>query len=51
MKFIINYFGWFWLGFSLSLFGNMHFYTWQFYVIIVPTIILVKLYEHIYGNE
>ena len=32
-----------WLGFSLALFGNISFLQWQFYAIVIPFFILVKI--------
>ena len=32
-----------WLGFSLAHFGNISFLQWEFYAIIIPFYILVKL--------
>jgi 1,4-dihydroxy-2-naphthoate octaprenyltransferase len=33
----------FYLGGSLSFFGDVHYYQWQFYAIIVPFFLLVML--------
>ena len=32
-----------WLGFSLSI-CDIHFYEWQFYLVLVPTVIFISLF-------
>ena len=42
-KFLIQGLSPAYLGGSLSLFGDVHYYQWEFYAIIVPFFLLVKL--------
>lgn len=42
-KFLIEGLSPAYLGFSLSLFGDIQCYQWEFYAIIVPFFLLVKL--------
>lgn len=39
MKKYLGNIGGLWLGFSISVFTGLHFWNWEFYMIIVPTII------------
>ena len=34
-----------WLGFSLACFGKISFMTWQFYAIVIPFFILLRITE------
>lgn len=40
-----------WLGFSLAHFGNISFLQWQFYAIVIPFFILVKITDFNKNNE
>ena len=40
-KFLERYSWGFYLGGSLSMFANVKFYNWQFYIIVVPVVALV----------
>ena len=42
-KSIINYAYCSFLGASLTLFADVHWYEWQFYAILIPTILLVEM--------
>ena len=42
MKTFLQKYGYgFYLGCTLSVFANLHFYNWRFYAIVVPVITLV----------
>lgn len=43
MKFIKDLLAPMYLGFALSAFGDLHWYNWQFYAIIVPFFILAEI--------
>lgn len=43
MKFLREILAPLYLGGSLSLFANVHWYQWQLYAIVVPFFILVKI--------
>jgi hypothetical protein len=42
-KFLIDSLAPFYLGGALSAIGNVHYYQWQFWAIIVPFFLLVKI--------
>ena len=41
----------FYLGGSIGWFGNMHMTDWQFWVIIVPTIVLFGIEKELYKKD
>jgi hypothetical protein len=43
MNNVYRHIGPLWLGFSLACFGGISFMTWQFYAIVVPFFILVRI--------
>lgn len=43
MKKCLGNIGAMWLGFSISVFSDLHFWNWQFYAIVVPTMVLFGL--------
>lgn len=45
MKFLKELLAPIYLGFALSAFGNLHWYDWRFYAIIVPFFIIAKATE------
>jgi len=43
MNNIYRHLGPLWLGFSLAAFGKISFMTWQFYAIVIPFFILLRI--------
>jgi hypothetical protein len=43
MNNVYRHIGPLWLGFSLSAFGKISFMTWQFYAIVIPFFILLRI--------
>jgi hypothetical protein len=43
MNKVYRHLGPLWLGFSLACFGKISFMTWQFYAIVIPFFILLRI--------
>lgn len=43
MKKYLGNIGAMWLGFAMSVFSDLHFWNWELYAIVIPTIVLFVL--------
>jgi len=48
MKFIINYAYSFYLGIALAVFADISFLQWEFYIIVFPVIVFVRIRHDYY---